>query len=409
MICKTFSAKDQKARTAMKKETKIIHKGSRPEENFGIVNPPVYHASTVVFPTVADLDADAKAPLSGVHYGRFGTPTTFALEEAVAALEGGDRCIALPSGLGAISCALMAFLKAGDHLLMCDSAYYPTRKFCNKILARFGVETTYYDPMIGGDIATLIRPETRVVFVESPGSLSFEVQDVPAIAKAAHEAENDPGIIVIMDNTWSAGLYFQPFEHGVDVSIQAATKFIVGHSDAMLGTITLGNNIYDQVKWCAVGLGACAAPDDCYLGLRGLRSLAPRLARHQESGLALARWLSERPEVERILHPALPSCPGHDIWKRDFSGAPGLFGVALKEGYSKKAIAAFLDGLDLFAMGYSWGGFESLILPTDPGALRSATKWPHKGPSLRIHTGLEDPGDLICDLEKGLERLNAAS
>ena len=386
-----------------KKDTQLVNAGRRPEDCFGVVNPPVYHASTITFPTLAALEASDAKPFEGVHYGRTGTPTTFAFEEAVAALEGGERTVTLPSGLAAITCTLLAFVTAGDHVLVPDSVYFPTRRLLGGPLKRFGVEATYYDPTLGGAVAGLILPETKLVFTESPGSLTFEVQDIPAIAEAAHAR----GALVAMDNTWSAGLYFQPFAKGVDVSIQAATKFIVGHSDAMLGTVTVPARLYEAVRGTANGFGYCAGPDDCYLGLRGLRSLSPRLARHQETGLKLAHWLAARPEVERVLHPALPSCPGHDLWKRDFTGACGLFGVVLKPA-PKAAVAAFLDGLALFALGYSWGGYESLILPTYPGKVRTVTPWPHQGPSIRIHAGLEDADDLIADLDEGLARFNAA-
>lgn len=386
-----------------KKDTLLTHVGRRPEQAFGAVNPPVYHASTITFPTLAELEASDAKPFEGVHYGRTGTPTTFAFEEAVAALEGGERTVTLPSGLAAISCALLTFVTAGDHVLVSDSVYGPTRRLLNGPLRNFGVDATYYDPTVGGAIADLIRPNTKVVFTESPGSHTFEVQDIPAIAEAAHAR----GALVLMDNTWSAGLYFQPFTHGVDVSIQAATKFIVGHSDAMLGTITVPARWYEDVRRTANNFGYCAGPDDCYLGLRGLRSLGPRLARHQESGLTLAHWLAAHPEVGRVLHPALPSCPGHDLWKRDFTGASGLFGVVLKPA-SKAAVAAFLDGLELFSLGYSWGGYESLIIPTYPAKARTATPWPYEGPSIRIHTGLEDADDLIADLDAGLARFSAA-
>ena len=388
----------------MKKDTVLSHAGRRPQENFGIVNPPVYHASTIAFETVAELEASNAKPFDGVHYGRQGTPTTFAFQEAVAALEGGDGCVVLPSGMAAIACALLAFVKAGDHVLVTDSVYFPTRRFCGAALKDFGVETTYFDPMIGASISELIRPETKVVFVEAPGSLTFEVQDIPAIAEAAHAT----GATVIMDNTYSAGLYYQPFEKGVDVSVQAATKFIVGHSDAMLGTVTVGEDLVERMKTTANVYGYCAGPDDCYLGLRGIRSLSARMARHQESGLKLAEWLMTRPEVETVLHPAFPACPGHEIWKRDFTGACGLFGVVLKD-FPKNAVSAMLDGLDVFSMGYSWGGFESLVIPIYPATIRTATKWHHTGPSLRVHTGLEDADDLIADLEAGLARLNAAA
>ena len=388
----------------MKKDTILTTAGRNPEKNFGIVNPPVYHASTIAFSTVAELEASNANPFEGVHYGRQGTPTTFAFQDAVAALEGGDACVALPSGMAAIACAFLAFVKAGDHVLITDSVYFPTRRFCGSALKSFGVETTYFDPMIGAGISELIRPETKIVFVEAPGSLTFEVQDIPAIAEAAHAK----GSTVIMDNTYSAGLFYAPFEKGVDVSVQAATKFIVGHSDAMLGTITVGNELADLMKATANNYGYCAGPDDCYLGLRGIRSLSARMARHQENGLKLAEWLMQRPEVETVLHPALPNCPGHDIWKRDFTGACGLFGVVLKPA-SKNALRAMLDGMELFSMGYSWGGFESLVIPTYPAKIRTATEWTHAGPSLRIHTGLEDIDDLIDDLEAGLRRLNAAA
>ena len=395
-------AKDNNKRPK-RRDTVLAHAGRDPGANHGIVNPPVYHASTVVFPTVAKLEASQAAPFDHVHYGRYGTPTTMALEQAVAALEGGDKAISLPSGLSAIACTLQSFLKAGDHALIVDSTYFPTRRFCNGLLAGFGVEVTYYDPLIGAKIAGLIRPNTRLVFLESPGSLTFEVQDVPAIAKAARAR----GAVVVLDNTWSAGYYFQPFSHGVDVSIQAATKFIAGHSDAMLGVVTVRKELYEQVKTTTANLGVCAGVDECYLGLRGLRSLAARMPRHQETGLKLARWLKARPEVACVLHPALPECPGHELWKRDFTGASGLFSVVLKE-FPKKAVAAMLDGLELFALGFSWGGFESLIVPIYPTKVRSVTRWPHPGPSVRIHSGLEDADDLIEDLAAGLKRLTAA-
>jgi len=387
-----------------KTDTRLSHAGNKPEANFGIVNPPVYHASTILFPTVAAMEEGSKNKLDSVYYGRFGTPTTHAFEEAVAELEGGYRCVSYPSGLAAVTGVLLAFLKAGDHILMVDSVYFPTRKFCDGFLKRFGVKTTYYDPMVGAGIAELIRPETKIVFVESPGSLTFEVQDIPAITEAAH----DKGCIVVMDNTWSAGYFFKPFEHGVDVSVQAATKFLVGHSDAMLGTAVCTKETFEPVKWTALDLGYCAGPDDCYLGLRGMRTLGTRLRRHQKSGMRLAEWLAGRPEVARVMHPAMPGAATHDLWKRDFTGACGLFGVVLKEGPSKKALAAMLDGFEIFGMGFSWGGYESLMIPTDPGHIRTASSWPDKGPCLRIHTGLEDVDDLIDDLKGGFERLNSS-
>lgn len=386
-------------------DTLITHAGNRPGENFGIVNPPVYHASTVLFPTVAALEESVRHldDPGRVHYGRYGTPTTFAFEQAVARLEGGDQAIALPSGLAAITVALTAFLSAGDHLLMVDTVYGPARKFCDRQLARFGVETTYYDPLIGAGIRDLLRPNTQVVYLESPGSLTFEVQDIEAIAAAAHAAD----ATVVMDNTWGTPLFCKPFRHGVDVTVHAATKYIVGHSDAMLGLVVTRDGLFRQLKATAHGFGHAAAPDDCYLGLRGLRTLSVRLRRHQENGLVLARWLRERPEVARVLHPALEQDAGHAAWRRYFTGASGLFGIVLNP-VSKPALAAMLDGMELFGMGFSWGGYESLILPVRPETVRSATAWTAPGPVLRIHAGLEDPRDLIADLERGFQRLNAA-
>lgn len=390
----------------LREDTVLGHAGNRPGDNHGIVNPPVYHASTILFPTVAAMEqslGDAFAPRRML-YGRSGTPTSFALEEAVAQVEGGERALALPSGLAAITATLTALLKAGDHLLMVDSVYGPVRKFCDTLLARFGVETTYYPPEIGAGIAALIRSNTRVVYLESPGSLTFEVQDVPAIAAVAHAA----AAVVVMDNTWATPLFFKPFDHGVDISIHAATKYIGGHSDLMLGLVVSKEAHFRTLKGTAHGLGFAAAPDDCYLTLRGLRTLSVRLARHQETGLALARWLQVRPEVAAVLHPALSGAPGHEIWKRDFTGASGLFGIVLRP-VPKAAVAAMVDHMELFAMGFSWGGYESLILPVHPEANRSATRWDAPGPVLRIHAGLEDPADLIADLARGFERLNAAS
>lgn len=388
----------------MKDRTRAVTAGRDPAAQHGIVNPPVWHASTVLFPSLAALEEASRSPHRGVFYGRRGTPTSFALEDAIAEIEGGAHCRLCPSGLAAIATALLAFLDSGEHLLMVDSVYGPTRAFCEGILRRFGVETTYYDPLIGARIAELIRPETRVVFVESPGSLTFEVQDVPAIAAAAHER----GVRVLMDNTWASPLYFKPFAHGVDVSIQAATKYLVGHSDAMLGSITATEESWPALLRAHGQLGQCAGPDDIYLAQRGLRTLAVRLERHWQNGLILAEWLRGRPEVARVLHPALPEDRGHALWKRDFLGASGLFAAVLHP-CSKAALAAMVDGLELFGMGYSWGGYESLVLPSDPRPLRSATKWSAAGPLLRFHAGLEDIDDLIADLEAGFARLNAAA
>lgn len=389
----------------MKEDTLIVTSGRKPEEQHGFVNPPVYHASTIIHETVESAKAARERRWEpGVYtYGRHGTPTHEALETAVAALEGGWRSMSVGSGLAAINASLLAFLKAGDHLLMVDSAYGPARNFCNNFLDRFGVETTFYDPCIGAGIKELIRDNTRLVYMESPGSLTFEIQDVPAIADAAHAA----GCVAIMDNTWSGGVYFKPFAHGIDVSVQAGTKYIVGHSDVMLGLITVTEEHWRAVRQAAAMMAAPSGPDDVYLALRGLRTIKVRIERQYRTGLALANWLQGRDEVARVLHPALPDFPTHDLWRRDFTGASGLFGVELKE-FSADAVAAMLNGLEYYGMGASWGGYESLILPTYPGNFRSSTEW-KAGPTIRIHAGLEDPIDLIADLEKGFARLNGTA
>ena len=388
----------------MKIDTVIAHAGRHPEDNYGIVNPPVYHASTVLFPNVAALEDAHKKPYEGVRYGRYGTPTTYAFEEAFAALEGVDRAIVNASGLSAITLAMLPYLAAGDHVLVTDSVYGPTRRFCDNFLERFGVETTYYDPLIGDGIAALVKPSTKIVYVESPGSLTFEMQDIPAIASVAHAQ----GAKVITDNTWATPLFFKPFDHGVDIAVYAGTKYIMGHSDGMIGIITCREEDFVPIKSAVTGLGNCAGPDEVFLALRGLRTLGVRLRQHQANGLALARWLSERPEVARVIHPGLPGDAGHDIWKRDFTGASGLFSMVLHP-CPEEAVAAFLDSLELFGMGYSWGGFESLIVPTNLGPLRSATTWPDPGPLIRLHAGLEDTADLIADLDKGFVRLKKAA
>lgn len=388
----------------LKVETLLSVLGRDAEAHRGAVNVPVYHASTILYPTVAALKKAGKREHGEVFYGRHGTPTTFALQDTVAKVEGGWRSFAFSSGKAAILAALLAYLKSGDHLLMVDSAYGPSRELAEGLLERLGISHTFYDPLIGNRIADLIEPNTRVVFTESPGSLTFEMQDLPAIAEVAHAA----GVTVITDNTWASPLLCDPFALGADVSVQAATKYIVGHSDAMLGLITTTEAVHAQVREAAAELGAPPGPDDCYLAQRGLRTLAVRLERHMETGLKLARWLNQRPEVARVMHPGLEGDPGHALWQRDFEGASGLFGVVLQPG-PKEAVAAMLDGMELFKMGYSWGGYESLIVPTYPARARSATQWDAPGPSLRLHAGLEDADDLIADLEAGLERFAAAS
>jgi cystathionine beta-lyase len=391
----------------MREETTVVHSGRHPEQHEGAVNPPVFHASTVLSKSVEEhrrRRRDWQQDLPITFYGRFGTPTIHSLQEAVATLEGGYRSVVYPSGLAACAGALLAFLSAGDHLLMVDNVYGPTRTLVGGILKRFGVTATFFDPLIGRGIESLIRPETRVIYLESPGSLTFEVQDVPAIAEAARKL----GITVIMDNTWGTPLHFKPFAHGVDVSVHSATKYIVGHADAMLGAVTSTQASWPKLRSSTYELGQTAGPDDVYLAQRGLRTLAVRLKQHWQAGVALAEWITEQREVERVLHPALPGDPGHAIWKRDFTGACGLFSVVMKEGVSEKALAALIDGLELYGIGSSWGGYESLIVPFDPREARTATQWPHKGPCFRVHAGLESVDDLIEDLNAGFGRLRAA-
>jgi cystathionine beta-lyase len=382
----------------MNKATKLVTAGRDPAANHGIVNPPVYHASTILF---RSAEAFRNRDQEYV-YGRRGTPTSTALETAVAEIEGGHACCLTSSGLAAICTALMAFARSGDHVLIADTVYRPTRNFADTMLARIGVTVEYYDPLIGAGIADLLRDETTVVFTESPGSQTFEVQDLPAIAGAAHAG----GAVVITDNTWASPYYFDPFAHGADVSVQAATKYIVGHSDVMMGTITASEEHWPALRETHLLLGQCAGPDDIYLALRGLRTLGVRLRQHMETGIALATWLEQRPDVAEVMHPALPSHPGHDLWRRDFSGASGLFSIRLKST-DRAAVDAMIDGLTLFGIGASWGGFESLVLPFDPASYRSATPWTREGHCVRIHAGLEDVEDLKADLEKGFERLNA--
>ena len=390
----------------MKDETRIVHAGRHPEKFEGAVNPPVFHVSTVLSPNLADWEQKKKdfaAERPGMYYGRHGTPTTAALEEAIAEIEGGHRAVVFPSGLAACACAILSCVKAGDHILITDSAYGPTRRAGTRFLRRFGVTAEFYDPLIGAGIQTLLRQNTSVVVVEAPGSLTFEMQDIPAIASAAHKR----GAVVVMDNTWATPLYFKPFEHGVDVSVHAATKYIVGHSDAMLGTVTVTEETWPKLRETHIDLGQTAGPDDVYLAQRGLRTMGTRLKQHWESGLALAEWIARKPEVERVLHPALPSDPGHAIWKRDFRGASGLFSVVLKP-VPGTAFAAFIDGLNLYGIGASWGGYESLVMPFDPREVRSVTRWPYAGPCFRIHAGLEALDDLIADMDAGFRRLRAA-
>jgi cystathionine beta-lyase len=381
-------------------ETRLVTSGRDTKAQKGFVNPPVVHGSTVLYPTAEDLHAHR----GEFQYGRHGTPTTRALQQTLMALEG-PQCAGVgiaPSGLAAISTTLLAVLKAGDHILVCDNIYRPTRNFCQGMLARYGVETTYFDPLIGAGIAALFKPNTRAVMVEAPGSQSFEMPDVPAIAAAAHAH----GALVIDDNTWATPLFRRALEQGVDISIQAATKYIGGHSDIMFGTISANAKTWPVIAENIRLLGVCAGPDDVFLALRGLRTLAVRLAQHHRAGLEMARWLQDRPEVVKVLHPALESDPGHAIWKRDFTGASGLFSIVLKDA-PQKAVDALLDTVTLFGMGFSWGGFESLVIPFDCSSYRSATRWAPAGPTLRLHIGLENVEDLKADLDRGFAAFNA--
>lgn len=393
---------------APRDDTRLVHAGRAPQQHHGIVNPPVYHASTVLFPDLDTLEARARAPFDGVYYGRFGTPTSFALEQAMTELEGGHRAITTSSGLAALAVALTAFTRTDDHVLIADSVYMPTRKLCDRMLTRYGVRVEYYDPLIGAAIGTLIRPETSVVFLESPGSLTFEIQDVPAIVQAVRARQGDRRIVTMMDNTWATPLFFKPLQHGVNLSIHSATKYITGHADAMLGVVVADADTFQELKTEAVLVGQCAGPDDVYVGLRGLRTLSVRLHRHQESALALADWLQRQPEVRRVIHPGRPDDPGHALWRRDFAGASGLFAMIL-EPVPRQALQAMLDHMTLFGMGFSWGGFESLLLPANPATSRSATVWQEPGQLVRVHAGLEAVEDLIRDLAAGFARLRATA
>ena len=382
--------------------TTLVTAGRDPDAYHGFVNPPVYHASTVLYSSAEDFLAHR----ARYQYGRRGTPTTEALEQAVQALEG-PQCAGvalLPSGLAAISAAILSVVRAADHVLVTDSAYGPTRAFCDHVLTRLGIATTYYDPLIGGGIGELMRPNTRLVFTESPGSLSFEMQDIPAIAEVAHAK----GALVLMDNTWATPLYFRALDFGVDLSIHAGTKYFGGHSDVMVGTVAATETTIADLRNFVRLNGLHLAPDDAYLSQRGLRTLGVRLDRHHESGLAVARFLEQRPEVLRLLHPALPSHPGHALWKRDFGGACGLFSMVLKP-VPQPARFAFLDALELFGIGASWGGYESLAIPFDCTSLRTATRWAPGGPTVRFHIGLEAVEDLIADLEHGFAALAEAA
>jgi cystathionine beta-lyase len=385
--------------------TRLAHGGRPGARTLGFVNTPVLRGSTMLYPSIAEREAAKGRPLDRVPgYGINGNATHWALEDMIADIEGGTRCRIVSTGLAAITTPLLAYLGAGDHCLMPDTIYGPGRKFADTMLARLGIRTDYYDPSVDeAGMAALIRPETRVVYTESPGSITFEVQDIPGIARAAHAR----GAKVFMDNTWGLH-FFQPFAHGVDVSIQALTKYAGGHSDIMLGSITVNSqDDWERVHAGVRVLGQFASPDDCWLALRGLRTLGVRLQAQMEAGIEVAHWLRHRPEVAAVLHPALPGAPGHALWKRDFTGASSLFGLVLKPEFTEAASHAMVDSLRLFGIGSSWGGYESLLVPTTGNFTRTAVADRFPGPTLRMHVGLEDPADLIADLEHGFATLRA--
>jgi len=388
----------------MRTETLLATLGCNPDDHRGAINTPPYRASTILFPNLAAFETAENGTSAYPAYGRYGTVSTDTLEQTLATLEGADHSIVTSSGLSAIVLSLISFLKSGDHLLMVDTTYGCTRRFCDNELKGMGVEVQYYDPLIGAGIASLIKSNTKVVYVESPGSITFEVQDIPAIAKAAHAK----GAIVIGDNTWATPLYCRPFELGIDISIHSGTKYIGGHSDLVMGVASCKKEHYKTLWHAFRNTGFSPSGDNCFLAQRGLRTLAPRMKQHYENGLVVANWLKSRPEVATVLHPALPETPGHEFWKRDLKGACGLFSFILKQQPSFAALSAMLDNLELYGMGYSWGGYESLMIPITPQKIRTATKWKHAGQGLRIHIGLEHPDDLIRDLEAGFARLNKA-
>ena len=382
-------------------KTKLIHFDAHIPEGFRSLNVPVQRASTVVFPNADAVNDNWDQYEAGYTYGLYGTPTTLELAARICDLEGGYRTLITPGGQSAISLINFAFLKSGDHVLLPRSVYGPNRKFANDVLRRFGVDVNYYDPLLGRQIAPLIKENTRLVWCESPGSLTMEVQDVPAISEAAHAA----GAMVVLDNTWSAGVYFDAFAHGVDVTMQAVTKYIGGHSDLLLGSVTAK----DEKGWQAIGshqqlLGYAVSPDDCNLALRGLKTLAVRLKEIESSALQIARWLSGRPEIERVLHPALNTCPGHEFWQRDFCGSAGVFSIVFDAAFSKQQVLRFVDSLELFKIGYSWAGVTSLVEAYEFTGWRGRPDYQHR--IVRLNIGLEDRDDLMADLERALGKLS---
>ncbi|MEZ0224800.1 MAG: cystathionine beta-lyase [Alphaproteobacteria bacterium] len=382
-----------------KQNTILTHAGSKPAEYHGAVNVPPHRMSTIVFNTYEEFEKVPNVPFS---YGRAGTPTSAAFEEAIAQIEGAYKSVATCSGLSAILVALVAFAKQGDHILLTDNCYGPGRKTCEEILRKFGVEVEYFPPMIGADVAKLFRPNTKLVFMEAPGSLTFEVQDIGAITEVSRKA----GIMTAIDNSWGTPLFCRPMDLGIDVSVMAATKYVAGHSDVMLGVVSTNEEAWKPVKRAALMLGLCGGSEELYLGTRGLRTLHVRLPHHEKSALDIAAWLQQQPQVKRLLHPAFPSCPGHENWKKYYTGSTGTFGIILHETRREK-IAKMLDGMQIFRMGFSWGGFESLLFPEQPKPIRTAQKWEETGFSMRLHIGLEDAENLKADLDAGLKRLGS--
>ena len=384
----------------MKMETQIVHAGQANKDYMGVVNLPPHRASTVIFDTLADFEKADNGQWPLPSYGRYGNPSTLALEDIIAKLDDADHSIVFSSGLAAIVNVIMTYCKSGDNLLMVDTTYGCTRRFCDQVLTGMGVEVTYYDPLIGADIEKLIKPNTKMVFCESPGSLSFEMQDIPAIADAAHKK----GVLVVADCTWASPLYCKPFELGVDIIMHSATKYMSGHSDVVMGVLSCKEEHYKAIHTTFKNMGPAPAADNCYLITRGLRTMALRMEKQMENAITIAKWLQARPEVERVLYPMLEDDPGHALWKRDMTGGASLFGTLLKP-CSHEGLAAMLDGLEHYGMGYSWGGFESLVITYDAHRVRTATNWEHQGPNLRFHIGLEHVDDLIDDLDKGFDRL----
>ncbi|MEZ5926518.1 MAG: cystathionine beta-lyase [Hyphomicrobiaceae bacterium] len=382
-----------------RQSTEIVHRGRAPFEQHGFVNTPVYRGSTVLFPDLETLETGNQR----YTYGRKGSPSMTALEEALVHLEQGQACYLMPSGLAAVTTALLAFVKAGDHILIADTVYQPTRRFATEVLSTLGVEVEFYDPMLGAGLAAKLKPNTQLIYAESPGSQTFEVQDLPAISAVAKSRD----LFLLIDNTWATPLFLKPLTLGADLVIHAATKYIVGHADANLGAVICNERAHAKLRRMAWALGTAAGSEEVYLGTRGLRTLEVRLERHQRSAILMAEWLAGRPEIARVLHPSLPSCPGHAHWKRDFKGSSGLFSVLLKP-HAKAGLADMLNGLELYGMGYSWGGFESLVVPFDPAHGRTASTPLAEGTGLRFHIGLEDVDDLKEDLAAGLARLAKA-